>query len=104
MKQLLCLLLSVYCLSISALPCRDACNSHEHKAPVTFQQASEHHEQENDQCSPFCYCACCSSTVITPAISHYIFTEVFSVSAILPVKDSKIAEQAFAIWQPPKLS
>lgn len=100
----MCILFAFYCICLTALPCRDACDSHKHNTPITIEQANNHHQQEHDQCSPFCYCACCSSVAIVTQYVNFCFKESFSAGVNLTAPDDNLPDRCYAIWQPPKLS
>ena len=97
-------LLALYMLALVFMPCKDTCDSQQHHTITTVQSAQEHHEAENDICSPFCTCNCCASFVV---IVNVATISTFFQSA---VKDFPDYETPFYPtlpadhWQPPKLS
>ena len=73
--------------------------------------ASEHndHEKDTENCSPFCICACCGSTIV----SNFLFNSIISdkKQIFLSEKEkinfyttSSISDFCGNIWQPPKIS
>ena len=96
--------LALYMLALVFMPCKDLCDSQQHHAITTIQSAQEHHEAENDICSPFCTCNCCASYVV---ISSAVAITTFFLSAD---KDFPVFATPFLTsitadhWQPPKLS
>lgn len=104
MKRLLWIFFAFYCLNISVLPCSDACDKHEHDVPMTMKQASNHHQDEQSECSPFCYCACCSTAAVVSTTIDYFFSETFSAGMNITILENVLPDMYFAIWQPPKAS
>ena len=104
LKNYIAALLSVYMITLILLPCNDTCNSHDQITPTTIQAAQDHHQADNDFCSPFCFCSCCATAMT--AIHFPVFNTIPSVS----VKDFTTFHQSFlsmedsSIWQPPKFS
>ena len=70
------LFMSCYLLALSSIPCGDSkeCSDVEtHKLVSTIDHEEHNHEQES--CTPFCYCACCSVAEIyqpIPATSSIV--------------------------------
>ncbi len=86
------------------MPCNDICDSHLHDAPTSIQSASEHHELDNDICSPFCFCSCCSTAM------NILYSPNITLQGQPALNDFELFDQQFfsidnsSIWQPPKLS
>ena len=97
------LLFALYMLTLSCLPCvcDDDC------ANENTEQSSNHsNNKQDDNCTPFCSCACCNTLVYNQNLSFQI-----NKSTTFPSKlNFAIANQNFSsyncqfIWQPPKLS
>lgn len=99
------IILSCYILAISAIPCSDGFN--ECESTQATHETHNHGNDQTDQCSPFCVCACCG-TVVTLKMFR-VSTQV----AKLPIKEKQkfpVKEFDFTsnfyknIWQPPKIS
>ncbi len=104
LKNYIATILSVYLFALMVMPCNDGCNSHPHEEPITIQQAEEHHQADNDLCSPFCFCTCCASAMnavnfpalnTIPPVTEKKFTAFYQ---------SLLSQEHSSIWQPPKLS
>jgi hypothetical protein len=97
-------LLTIYMLALVVMPCKDFCDSKQHYSITTVQSAQEHHEAENDICSPFCTCNCCASYVVV--------AKIVAISIFVPsdAKDFHVYDTPFYSsitadhWQPPKIS
>jgi len=89
---------------LTVLPCADV-HSEKDTMPATMEQAADHHEHDNDLCTPFCVCTCCGTSV-TNVFYTSIFSDIVPASSQdFPVYVSSfISEVYFNIWQPPKIS
>ncbi|HMS66525.1 MAG: hypothetical protein IPL23_27325 [Saprospiraceae bacterium] len=76
-------ILSIYILVLSIVPCTDGIGyyiDYELPQQPMDQQSHDHSNQNQDHCSPFCICACCSSLVIIP-LTHEMAQIKFDLSA-----------------------
>jgi hypothetical protein len=101
----LAILLNFYMALLMLLPCQDSADS-KSSSVVTIASAKESKDQDDcgqEQCPPFCSCACCSVGKSLPS------AEIQSIAQILPsafyndALTTALLKQPFAIWQPPKL-
>ncbi|MBB4802812.1 hypothetical protein HNP37_002887 [Flavobacterium nitrogenifigens] len=101
------ILLSVYLMALSNMPCADMeVNSAMHKTAQFSSEESHSHDKDNDLCSPFCACNCCGAQVLsyqTPII--FEFPKVCDIISIaIPNYNSVFASNFYgSIWQPPQL-
>ncbi len=103
------ILLALYILVLSLVPCSDVhadCNESNHQ--TEFSQ--NHHHQSDDsgfeECSPFCGCNCCN-TVVGLRFEIPLKEKVSPPHTTIQLLVSKQAStSAFfgTIWQPPKLA
>jgi len=103
--RLLVLLLAIYVLVLSGVPCDMLCQDE----PVATAQGTPTHSGEQDDCkncSPFSVCAACSGFTLpasgwaTPPTSVVLAPSL----ARLPLyRESAALEVAACIWQPPRL-
>lgn len=99
--------MAIYILVLSAVPCSDAHNDcNDSKVKTELTKDHDHQEDHDDNCSPFCTCACCSVSAITMDFSPYqvktnfVFASVQKVS----IRNSSFVSNFFGnIWQPPKI-
>ena len=103
-KETIAAIFAIYMLLLTFLPCKDNCDSYSHQAPVTTEQAQDHHQEENDFCSPFCVCSCYSiAIVLVPFDSNQI--ENIDAGLKMASIDQPLISSFFQyIWQPPKIS
>ncbi len=102
MKGLL-LLFAFYLFALAVVPCHDAGECSE----VRKEIAAHDHEGEDEQCPPFCICACCGSVMTTPqAPGWYTAGTVtpdypeHTYGYVSPAPDSL----STGIWQPPRMA
>jgi len=102
--RLLTIILSIYTISLSALPCDDALVIDNQQISSISQDSDNHAHNLLDLCSPFCVCNCCSSNTIE-SIHHYK-----EIIAEIPIKEvgshfdiSFVNNYASKIYQPPQV-
>ncbi|MBC7417605.1 MAG: hypothetical protein H7325_05585 [Pedobacter sp.] len=84
-------------------PCADNFSVKENLHTETVDKTVNHQDQSQDECSPFCGCACCSVRAIAKNSNTFAFH--------LQINSTKDTEKIIAqpiditvsIWQPPKL-
>jgi len=88
---------------LSIAPCNDV---HEGQVcvPMTVQAAQEHHQEDNDVCSPFCLCSCCQGFVVISTIKHIESVPSFSKEDFTNVNEKVHSSFSANHWQPPKIS
>lgn len=104
-----CIIFSFYLLFLSWQPCQDiTANKVIHQK--NYAEQPDFHvtqeQNETDDCSPFCICSCCQTSVtyanlffrITNIITNKITSKT---SAFYQNPDEKTYQNS--IWQPPKL-
>lgn len=70
---------------------------------VVHSEDTDEHEEED--CSPFCTCVCCSYPIVAFSIQNEIAVSLITFSEISSVYKSPYSNGFFAkIWQPPKIS
>jgi hypothetical protein len=99
------IILSIVFLLLSCVPCADK-DGDDSTQTLVQKSISDHHNQDNDACSPFCTCGCCSSQVFAFDITTYNFDLV-----VIKIVENKIPEYKSiltsnfygSIWQPPQI-
>ncbi len=98
--------LSLYILVLSFVPCGDGreCNEIE-EVKISASSDHDHHKHDEENCTPFCICSCCGTSMISLNIPE-ILSEIEQVYVIdFPVYiESPLSVTYFHIWQPPKIS
>jgi len=103
-KNYIAALLATYMFALMLMPCNDTCNSHQHDTPTTIQTAQDHHQEESDICSPFCFCSCCATSMTVQHFPTYDFIPRLSVQDFSLLELAFISNAHASIWQPPKIS
>src|SRR5574337_1056919 len=103
--RIFCLLFAFYVTALTIMPCNDV---HAGKVasniPLTIGQAQDHHERDNDVCSPFCTCTCCSVSVTF--VAHFNNVSItppgheITFAALTQNPQSSAGDH----WQPPKIA
>lgn len=100
------LILSIYIIALSCLPCTDAENNIRNKEiSVRVQEKSASNEHHDDACSPFCICNCCHSSGFYKT-TDYVTSATIEINTENPkIEYSPVFFSNFSIsiWQPPKL-
>jgi hypothetical protein len=104
LMKALALIMAIYMLGLSIIPCSDA------NAKTSTQQnkpAQQHeHEDHEDGCSPFCICSCCNNIVYisTTSLTTIIATQQYFKKPNTKIENTAIANTYLSnIWQPPKI-
>lgn len=69
--KILVIILAIYSIALTALPCDDNANLNDQKMTSVYQNNDNSHNA-NDLCSPFCICSCCAGFVLKPTFQHII--------------------------------
>ncbi|MFC0608322.1 MULTISPECIES: DUF6660 family protein [Rufibacter] len=99
------ILLSVFMIVISCVPCADAAPRVGTLAQTTINPNtdSEDHSPAADLCSPLCTCNCCAGFALQ-TISQKASTAAIKVTIPTPVHQvAGVSKPSFSIWQPPRL-
>jgi len=90
----------VLILALNLVPCGDTVSVLDGNAKI---EQAHHQETNNDNCSPFCNCACCSTASVIKDV--LIVTVPFADHIpVLPAHLSgKFITVDLPIWQPPQL-
>src|SRR6185436_3045091 len=92
---------AVYVFMLSSIPCNESeTQDCKRISSISYQHAHQHQE-ESDDCSPFCQCACCQGTILV--VSKIIITPVtLSLSPLCSHYSVGFTPQVLnSIWQPP---
>jgi hypothetical protein len=98
-------ILSIMFLLLSCLPCADM-EGNDFSQTLVEKSTSEHN-QENDTCSPFCICNCCSSQVFafdtTICNLDFVVIKKIAENKIPEYKSILTSNFYGSIWQPPQI-
>ena len=99
--KLFALFMSFYLLLLPLLPCGDTDDCREEtQLPASHDQ----HEEDDETCTPFCYCTCCPASMFTTPV-----TMDWSLALEMPAVQIDYIHPLYSFhyhsfWQPPKLS
>ena len=102
----LTIILSIYLIGLSVMPCTDVEIYNSHQIGQLSSDKNHAHKDNSDLCSPFCACNCCGFHFVAfqpnPVFDFKVGT--FSIS-ILPLNYESVFFSSFScnIWQPPKI-
>ncbi|WP_369815746.1 hypothetical protein [Arachidicoccus ginsenosidimutans] len=89
------------------MPCKDTYTKTNAAIATISQTDNSHTTNPIDDCSPFCICNCCSSTVALKAAGFFLplSKPVITTKRIYPIRDFSFISNFYGnIWQPPKIS
>lgn len=98
--KLITLILALFILVLSSIPCSDGINKDD-----TTVQIENHSDHSNDDCTLFCTCACCGIAI--PFVAMNFEDEDINVKIISHnFKFDNLYTQDFitSVWQPPAVS
>lgn len=102
------LILSIYLIALSCLPCADLeVNSAAHSSSEFLADHEGHsHDKSKDLCSPFCICNCCGVQILSyaPTISYDFPLISTVIKTQKPFYKSVFYSDFYgSIWQPPQI-
>jgi hypothetical protein len=101
------LLFSILILTLSVLPCGDNVECKDGNN-IEISQTNNHetHNHDNEQCAPFCSCACCGTQIANYFQPTIIYIPILSksIKKQLPTYKSILSSNFYgSIWQPPQI-
>lgn len=102
--RLLTSILSIYILGLIATPCIDEHDYRENKNIEQSQNTNDNHHNEDDDCSPFCTCRCCTSPIVIKDYVVHFKCFSFTIKSFLEYTSDYVSSIYSTIWQPPKIS
>ncbi|MEI6747542.1 MAG: DUF6660 family protein [Bacteroidales bacterium] len=98
-------ILALYLLALMAIPCIDV-QRHESMNQIEFSRQSQntHHHSDADNCSPFCTCNCCATSVIFQEFPVQLTCFSFSTKQHFHFRSENFSGPPASIWQPPKIA
>ncbi|WP_138994293.1 DUF6660 family protein [Larkinella sp. C7] len=109
MKSVFCLVMSLYVLFLSVLPCADG-YSYVLAGDQPTQLTNDQHTHDSksatgELCSPLCSCDCCGTVLDQPLILPHTFQEWQPVAQTVPMLTvPALPSVVLTTWQPPQLS
>jgi len=98
--KILALILSLYAMTLTAMPCADV-ESNTNSVAIEFSGLAQDHGDHVDTCSPFCFCVCCQT--LSHTVSYNSNSIDFKVCALnIPTITQHEKEVDVSFWRPPK--
>ena len=99
--KFLTVILSIYVMILTFMPCADAHVGNADCHSTVQQDQSGEHSEDIEFCSPFCFCACCQILSLT---SIYTIPKINlpDVNIITPSLVQNEIESTISFWRPPK--
>ena len=107
LMRVLKILFSVYFFTLTSFPCLcEDMHALNNKQEQISQPSNTHTNGQEEDCSPFCSCSCCPSSVFySQKIFHLQEPTLFYRSQIFNSPEQSFhSYKSHNIWQPPKLS
>lgn len=100
------LIFTIYLLALTVYPCSDAetCADDSPSGSKVELASHDHSQDETDQCTPFCICACCSATIRLTVTEVILPAAFHNTTHTIPYTERPLLTNPHAIWQPPKLA
>jgi hypothetical protein len=95
---------ALYVLVLTVMPCPDLCSYNPKTLTESIKTSPNSTDNGIDQCSPFCTCSCCASTVLDQNTSFSFSCFIFSGEKFSDFNPDFVSSFYTSIWQPPKLS
>ena len=92
-------------LALSCMPCADAgAATQDGKAKTELTRTTDQQDQDDtDECSPFCHCACCAGISINHTVAVISKIPAYFESHKVSFVFLEVIDIASPIWQPPRL-
>src|SRR5689334_3616848 len=94
-------LMAFLVMALSVMPCADG--GAFGKEPVKIAKTHQDNSPQEDDCSPFCQCACCAGFSIQPAIVTISPVAFYNSVEHGGFYNPATIDIALPIWQPPQL-
>ena len=104
MMKIIAIILSVYILVLTAVPCIDVPQDNTlHKTELSTK-TSDNHQSNTNNCSPFWPCNSCVAPVVSKVCSLSFNCFSYSQTYFAEYQSGHITNLSLAIWQPPKIA
>jgi hypothetical protein len=99
--KLITVILSIYIIAISAMPCFDV---HVETNSVSIENLKQNDNQKSyvDLCSPFCFCNCCQS-LSDPNFLNNMQCSLISYELSFTLAEQTYLNPTISFWRPPKI-
>ncbi len=98
-------ILLIYILGLLLVPCSDVYNNCADSISYQKEVSHNHNDDQDDHCTPFCQCSCCSVSVVkfNFKMPEFNFQQPIIILKKIVIKDCQIISRySGSIWEPPK--
>ncbi|RYD82196.1 MAG: hypothetical protein EOP53_04355 [Sphingobacteriales bacterium] len=97
-------LLTVYMLLLSCMPCGDSSDCSEgEKVSVVLNDTDHNDHEDEENCTPFCVCACCAVPVFQAPVGVAVKTFTQRNQLNTSTEEDFFSASHGSIWQPPRV-
>lgn len=96
-------IMAVVVLALSVMPCADKDNFINAGKTEIANTINHQSDPQQDNCSPFCQCACCAGFSVNHFIASIAIVELFQSKTQTAFLPGGVLDIALPIWQPPQL-
>jgi len=100
--KLFAIILSVYVIALTAMPCFDVHSADTNSFSIEISQQGNNQFNDVDLCSPFCYCNCCQ-VLSSPNIIDNLKSTLISSEFIFRIVEQIYPNPTVSFWRPPKI-
>jgi hypothetical protein len=100
--KFIAVILSVYVLSLTAMPCEDIYADNSNSTSIELIDQSQIHSEEFEVCTPFSFCNCCQ-TLDQPISKKIIEIKVAIHKLFVVYQQQDYTNPITLIWHPPKI-
>ena len=97
-----------YLMALSCFPCSDANNQCvDTSSKIAIPQTHAHNRDNDDNCSPFCYCSCCSVSIASYQFKPFEIEQpkVAFITEKITFRDYTLISIYYgSVWHPPKFT
>lgn len=105
--RILAFILCIYITALSVVPCTDGMsqNSNHSDIEVSTTEHDHNHSDHQDNCTPFCVCACCGTMITLPTVQPLVMSRiVISTDYLFHYTFDYSVDYSEEVWHPPSLS
>ncbi|RYY71277.1 MAG: hypothetical protein EOO13_03675 [Chitinophagaceae bacterium] len=98
-------LMSLYMLLLSCMPCNDSIDCNEDTGVSVVSKTADHNDHEDEEnCTPFCVCACCAAPVFQAPVAFTIRKFCPRIQLNFYLEEAFYTTSQSRIWQPPRIA
>ncbi|MBC35797.1 MAG: hypothetical protein CL663_07150 [Bacteroidetes bacterium] len=100
--KIVAIILSIYVLALTAMPCNDSHRDDFNFDNIEFTELDHDQFDNIDTCTPFCYCNCCQSLSLLLLYNYGSFNNPKAEKELPYITQIEILLPEF-YWRPPQI-